>query len=437
MRRLVGRPVHRATLSGARILIGRRLLHLLTALAGRGRLARALITLLAGTHVLIGRWLLRANVALAGRRRLRCISLLPGHVREAERCDGSAIDLAGGLEALLPLERDQGLPGARAQHAIGLPDVEPFLDQDHLHLPDLLRAEAQRARPDADLRSAPARVESGTPSSRRAHRHDRDDLATAVDDDDVVTHHEELVPAPFGIDLDKRGMNVDDAHARRHRRAYNDREVHVVDARHVAASKHRLLNPGALLRRQIHSAASLSLLGLALLRLRLLSLILGLGLALLTLLSLRGLPLRMIALPALALALVTRSLTGGLIALTLPPLRGLALLGLALHALITLALLALFSLALRCLTCRLLPARLPLAALGLALLALALHALITLALLHPLATLGSALLVLVLLLVLGASLRLPATILLLPLLRGAALRLGWAARLAAALHVLG
>jgi hypothetical protein len=426
------------------LLAGRRPLRAGTTLAAGGRPGRALVAVLAGAHVLIRRRLLPAGATLAAGGRLGRATLLPGHVRQPKRSDGPTIDPSAGLEALLALERDQGLPGARAEYAVGLADAEPLLDQDHLHLPDLVGAQTQCACPAADSRSAPAATEPGTASS---HRDNGNDLAAAVNDDDVVPHHEVLVSAPLGVDLDQRRGHVDDPHSRRHRRANGKREVHVVDARHVAAGEHGLLNPGALLRRQIHSAASLTLLSLALLRLRLLgrtllsltwlalrllSLTLGLlGLALLPLLALRGLPLRLIALPALALGLVTRSLTGGLVALAFPALLSLALL--------RLALLALFSLALR-LACGLVAP----------LLGLALHALVTLALLTLIAlallrlpggpvllrlpfALGRALLALVL----RALLCLAAAVLLLPLLRGAALGLSGAARLAAARRVLG
>ena len=80
--------------------------------AGRG-LGRALVAFLAGAHVLIRRRLLPAGATLAAGGRLGRASLLPGHVRQPKRSDGPTIDPSAGLEALLALERDQGLPGAR------------------------------------------------------------------------------------------------------------------------------------------------------------------------------------------------------------------------------------------------------------------------------------------------------------------------------------
>src|SRR5262245_25397909 len=125
-------------------------------------------------------------------------------------------------------------------------------------------------------------------------------------------HHEVFVPTPLRIDLDQLWADIDHPHARRHHGSGAERKVDAVHARHVPAGEDGLLNPRALLRRQVHIA------GLA-----------RRGTARLTLTLLRR-----------RLALLARSLTGRVI------LRLLALvtLGSALLALVTLALLALVGL---------------------------------------------------------------------------------------------
>jgi hypothetical protein len=69
------------------------------------------------------------------------IVLLTGASHHAERGDGPLIDLPGSLQPLLLLERDQRLPGTRPHDSVGKADVEAFLFQDHLRLPNLLPAE--------------------------------------------------------------------------------------------------------------------------------------------------------------------------------------------------------------------------------------------------------------------------------------------------------
>jgi hypothetical protein len=368
---LAGRALP-ALLLGAPILIGRSLLrlllHLAAALAARRRLALA--TLLSAGRLLLG--------ALASGGRLAGTALSALLDVDAERTDRTLVDLPGRLQALLPLERDQRLPGAQAEHAIGLADIEPLLIQHDLHLPDLLHAQRDRC---ATATAALERCAAG-----RSHRHHRDHLARAVDDDDLVTHDEELVSAPFGMNLDQRHVHRDDTHVARHNRTDAKREVDVIDARHVGAGQHSLLDPGALLGAQGHPA-SLALLSLTLLSLALLALLALLTLlGRLTLLPLRSLSLSLVALPALglgrALALITLALASGLIPVTLTALLGLILLAfpllvlalrtLALLALLALALLALFFLSRWRLAGGLIPLALSLAALGLTLLALVL-----------------------------------------------------------------
>jgi len=276
LRRLVTRLTGRVGLSGT--LIGRRLLRggrvlligwgvlVCTTLTSGGRLTCTLIALLVdrriliGRRVLIGRHLLRGGTALTGRRGL-ARALLSGHVRQSERGDGLGIDLPASLEALLALERDQGLRGARTEHSVRLAtDVESFLDQQHLNLPDLLRVQIECG--SAHRRTAAtAGAELRT---RRAGRDHRDHFTAVVHDDDLIANHEVLVPAPRRIDLDQGRRNGDESNARGHHGANCDREVHVIDARHIAPGEHGLLNPGPLLGREIHAPAGLTLLSLPL-----------------------------------------------------------------------------------------------------------------------------------------------------------------------------
>src|SRR5262249_17790355 len=140
--------------------------------------------------------------------------------------------------------------------------------------------------------------------ARRPHRYGRDDLAAAVDDDDLVTYHEVLVSAPLRLDFDERGGHIDNPHPRRHRSSNGQRLVGVVHARYVAAGEVGLLDPRALLRVERHAAAG-SLRGLLRLPLLRLALLRSLALSSLTLLCARltllSLSLGLVALPALAL----------------------------------------------------------------------------------------------------------------------------------------
>src|SRR5580704_16234421 len=86
-----------------------------------------------------------------------------------------------------------------------------------------------------------------------------------VHDDDVVTHDEVLVAAPFWVDRDERFGNLHDPHVIGHDRAHAHGGVGVVDSRHVAAAEDILTDLGSLFRRQVHRALlALALLGLAL-----------------------------------------------------------------------------------------------------------------------------------------------------------------------------
>src|SRR5262249_40153270 len=116
---------------------------------------------------------------------------------------------------------------ARAEPAVRTADAEPFLVQHDLDPADLLLRQVHFGY----ARGAAAAVQCRP--ARRPHRYGRDDLAAAVDDDDLVTHHEVLVSAPLRIDFDERGGHIDNPHARRYRGSDVQREVDVVHARYV------------------------------------------------------------------------------------------------------------------------------------------------------------------------------------------------------------
>ena len=128
-RRLLRAGLLRARLLGASLARGRRSVAALIALLLVGR------RLVAGGRI-GGRLLLHRAAALAGRR------LALAADRDPECRDRPAVKASGRLEALALLELDQRLLGARAEHAIGVPDVEAPLVQHDLHLPDLVRGES-------------------------------------------------------------------------------------------------------------------------------------------------------------------------------------------------------------------------------------------------------------------------------------------------------
>ena len=119
----------------------------------RWRLRRVALTArrrLVGALILLCRSLLVSRAALAcGAAALACgaaalasrgTALGAAHVRYSERRDGLIVDAAGGRETLLPLEDRQRADCSRAEPAVRSSDVEAFLDQDRLNLPDLLLA---------------------------------------------------------------------------------------------------------------------------------------------------------------------------------------------------------------------------------------------------------------------------------------------------------
>jgi hypothetical protein len=153
----------------------------------------------------------------------------------------------------------------------------------------------------------------------------------AVDDDDLITNDEIHVPAPLGIDFNERRGNLYNPDAGRHRDAGAEREVDVINPRHIPAAQDRLSDLGPLLRCQVYAAARLTLLRLALLTLPLLRCLTRLSLALLgrlTLLASLALLRRLTGLALLTL-LALRGLIRGLIALALRSLVSLSLRGLA------------------------------------------------------------------------------------------------------------
>jgi hypothetical protein len=161
---------------------------------------------------------------------------------------------------------------------------------------------------------------------------DRDDPVAAVDDDDLITNDEIHMPAPLGIDFNERRGNRYNPDAGWHRGAGAEREVDVINPRHISAGQDRLPDLRPLLRCQVYAAAGLTLLSLALLSLALLTLPLlrcltRLSLALLgclTLLASLALLRRLTGLALLAL-LALRGLIRGLTA-SLRGLLGLTLL---------------------------------------------------------------------------------------------------------------
>ncbi len=174
-----------------------------------------------------------------------------------------------------------------------------------------------------------------------------DDPVTGIDDYDLIADHEVLMTAPVRMNLDQHIRDHDDPHMRGDRGADANGEVDAIDTRHIPSGQHGLLNPRALLGREVHARARLHL---TLLSLALPGLILRLVLTRLCLLGLALVALLVLTLGALALILL--ALAGGLVglmatiglallALALITLLGLALLALALLTLLRLALLAL------------------------------------------------------------------------------------------------
>jgi hypothetical protein len=214
-----------------------------------------------------------------------------GCIGNAEGVHGPAVDLAALSESLLPLELCESVLGFRAHHTVNLTDIETFLIEFHLNLANLALAEAHRA---LALRS------------RRADRHDCDDPMVIVHDYDVVTHDEVLIAVPFRVDRDERLRNLDNPHLVRHDRADPQREIGIVDSRHIVAAEDVLTDLGSLFGRQVHGGLlALPLPGLALaLVLAVLTLVLRIALLYLPLLSLASAPVLAVLALVLRVALL-------------------------------------------------------------------------------------------------------------------------------------
>ena len=103
---------------------------------------------LIGALILLRRTLLVRRAALAcsaAALASRGVALSAARVRHSERRYGLTVDAAGGGETLLTLEGRQRAHGLRAKPAVRPSDVEPFLDQHRLNLPDFLLAQVQCA----------------------------------------------------------------------------------------------------------------------------------------------------------------------------------------------------------------------------------------------------------------------------------------------------
>jgi hypothetical protein len=86
--------------------------------------------------------LLRITALTRGRLIARTlVALLPALGRDTERGGRPHVDAASCLQAIALLELDQGLAGARTEHAIRLADVEASLSQHDLKLADLVAAQ--------------------------------------------------------------------------------------------------------------------------------------------------------------------------------------------------------------------------------------------------------------------------------------------------------
>src|SRR5262249_22000034 len=181
----------------------------------------------------LARRLLRpARRVLAGRGRL--LAFLDLH---AESRNGLAVDPSAHLQPLLLLEHPQGSHGARPELAVYFSDLEALVPQRDLQLADFIHAQIERAGCTA-LRRAERRTRGGAGGADLlTGRNDPDDPVAVIDDHDLVTHHEILVTAEFRMDADEHVRNGNEPYAARHHGADANREVHIVNARHVAAGE--------------------------------------------------------------------------------------------------------------------------------------------------------------------------------------------------------
>src|SRR5262249_59399195 len=110
--------------------------HVLVALAAHVLVALAAHVLVAlAAHVLVSRGLLVGGTLLSLTR--RGLATLAPDV-DAESCDCLAVDAAAGLQPVPPLEGDQRLSCLGTKSSVRDADVEALLNEDQLHLTDLL-----------------------------------------------------------------------------------------------------------------------------------------------------------------------------------------------------------------------------------------------------------------------------------------------------------
>jgi hypothetical protein len=165
--------------------------------------------------------------------------------RQVHRGNRSSVDTAGHYETFTPLECDQRRSCARAEDSIRLAVKEAARNQDLLDLDNLGFAETHG-------------YGAADASFHGAGRYHRDDPTAVIDNNDVVIHDEVHVAAPGRMDRDQRRRHSHEMDVRGHRDADPQREIHPVDARHVAAGEHRLANSGALLRVERYAPARIA-----------------------------------------------------------------------------------------------------------------------------------------------------------------------------------
>jgi hypothetical protein len=174
-------------------------------------------------------------------------STLIGPGRHAKLSDSAAIDPTRGLPALTLLELDQGLPRARAEHAIGL-NRKASVDQHKLHLPNLVRAQVN-----GNITAAAANHRAA--AARRIDRDHRHNATPIIQDDDLVAHDEVLVATKFRTDLHDGVGDRHHSHPRRNDGADCEIEVDAGHTRNVRSGKHALPDAGALLDIELHTTS--------------------------------------------------------------------------------------------------------------------------------------------------------------------------------------
>lgn len=113
------------------------------------------------------------------------------------------VNLPSCLQTLLALENNDGLARLWTEHTINL-DRKALLFQDKLDLAYLFGAQVNG---NASLATSLFQLGATTCSNRD----NCNDGMAAINDDDLLSHHEILVPAPFGMNFDERNGNLDNA----------------------------------------------------------------------------------------------------------------------------------------------------------------------------------------------------------------------------------